>query len=250
MRKEQIQVRECSELSELEQCVQLQREIFAMPEIELSPLRHFVVTKNAGGFILGAFQEDRLIGFCLSVPAMLHGQKAFYSHMTGVVKDFQGRGIGARLKWAQRKRSLELDVKFIKWTFQPVMAKNAYFNLEKLGAVVREYLPNFYGTDYSTAGERESNFGLDSDRLFAEWYLESEKVAFLAKGNKYIEEKPVISSVYAISDWNLLRSQSREKAAEAQLNLKKQFEREINAGFKCRGFERQSDGSKYLFYAD
>ncbi|MCV4755041.1 GNAT family N-acetyltransferase, partial [Escherichia coli] len=76
-------------------CVDLQRQVFTLPEVEISPVRHFVVTKNAGGFTLGAFAEGELIGFVLSVPAFLRGERAFYSHMTAVRADYQGSGIGA-----------------------------------------------------------------------------------------------------------------------------------------------------------
>ena len=55
-------------------------------------MRHFVVTRNAGGFTLGAYDGDRLAGYVLSVPAFLRGEKAFYSHMTGVRKEYQSTG--------------------------------------------------------------------------------------------------------------------------------------------------------------
>jgi predicted GNAT superfamily acetyltransferase len=78
----EIILRECVTVEELGECVNLQREVFALPEIEISPVRHFIVTKNAGGFTLGAYSGGELIGFVLSVPAFLRGEKAFYSHMT------------------------------------------------------------------------------------------------------------------------------------------------------------------------
>src|SRR5690349_10037638 len=136
-----IEIRECETLDELAACVDLQREVFALPEIEISPVRHLIVTKNAGGFVFGAFAADELVGFVLSVPAFLRGERAFYSHMTAVKQDFQSRGLGAALKWAQRNRALKAGVKYVKWTFEPWKARNAFFNLEKLGAVVREYQP-------------------------------------------------------------------------------------------------------------
>src|SRR5260221_448179 len=169
---ENIEIREVKGLQALAACVDLQREVFALPEVELSPVRHFIVTINAGGFVLGAYASTELIGFVLSVPAFLRGEKAFYSHMTAVRVDFQSHGVGAGLKWAQREKALEFGVKYIKWTFEPVKARNAYFNLEKLGAFVCEYQENFYGTDYTTAGT-DKQIGLASDRLFAEWHLES-----------------------------------------------------------------------------
>src|SRR5687767_4607391 len=183
--KDNIDIRECTTLDELAACVDLQRQVFSLPEIEISPVRHFVVTKNAGGFSLGAFSNDALIGFVLSVPAFLRGEKAFYSHMTAVRSDFQGHGVGARLKWAQRTRALSENIRFIQWTFEPVNARNAFFNLEKLGAMVTEYQPNFYCIDYSTAADEK--IGLASDRLFAEWHLESEKVTSIASGEMFAE---------------------------------------------------------------
>src|ERR1043165_6557209 len=121
-----IEIRECTTLDELAECVQLQREVFTLPERELSPVRHFVVTKNAGGWALGAFDGDQLAGFVLTVPAFLRGERAFYSHMTGVRPEYQSHGIGARLKWAQRARALSEGVTYIRWTFEPVKARNAF----------------------------------------------------------------------------------------------------------------------------
>jgi len=108
--EKEIEIRECVTLDELAECVQLQRDVFALPEVELSPVRHFIVTKNAGGFTLGAYDGDRLAGFTLSVPAFLRGEKAFYSHMTGVRQEYQSHGIGGILKWAQRTRALSEGV--------------------------------------------------------------------------------------------------------------------------------------------
>src|SRR5215813_6160075 len=180
---EPLEIRECKSLEELALCVDLQRQVFALPELEISPVRHLIVTINAGGFVLGAFAGAELIGFVLSVPAFLRGEKAFYSHMTAVRADYQSHGIGARLKWAQREKALALGIKCIKWTFEPVKARNAYFNLEKLGAIVCEYQEDFYGTDYATANNK---IGLASDRLFAEWHLESLKVETLASGGSFV----------------------------------------------------------------
>jgi hypothetical protein len=105
--KSEIEISECASVEELTECVALQREVFALPEIEISPVRHLIVTRQAGGFTLGAFAAGKLAGFVLSVAAFVGNEKFFYSHMTAVKKDFQSSGIGARLKWAQRARALE-----------------------------------------------------------------------------------------------------------------------------------------------
>jgi predicted GNAT superfamily acetyltransferase len=247
--KPDIQIRECTTLAELADCVDLQREVFALPEIEISPVRHFVVTKNAGGFILGAYDAHTLVGFVLSVPAFLRGEKAFYSHMTAVKATHQSFGIGGKLKWAQRVRSLELGVEYVKWTFEPWKARNAYFNLEKLGAKITEYQPNFYGIDYSTASTGGVPIGLASDRLFAEWHLGSEKVNALAAGQDFRESREPARTIDVTPDWAALVAADPAKAIEEQARLKTEFEDAFAAGLVAEGFVRNPEHPKYLLYA-
>lgn len=240
-----IIIRECATFEELSDCVQLQRDVFALPDIEISPVRHLIVTRNAGGFTLGAFVDGKLIGFVLSVPAFLYGQKAVYSHMTAVSQEFQSYGVGAKLKWAQRERALADGIKFIKWTFQPVQARNAFFNLEKLGVIVKHYEPNFYGTDYP---DPNVNIGLDSDRHFAEWHLESEKVNALSKGEKYESlTKRNVPSKYQ-NNWNQLVKTDLKHAADEQNRIKAEFTKAFAEGLVCRGFIRDEIHPKYLLY--
>lgn len=241
-----IEIRECTTLDEMAECVKLQGEVFALPEAELSPVRHFVVTKNAGGFVLGAYDGDRLAGFVLSVPAYLRSDRAFYSHMTGVRSEYQSHGLGAKLKWAQRERALAEGVRYIKWTFEPVKARNAYFNLEKLGAMVCEYQENFYGTDYATAPE--FRIGLASDRLFAEWHLESDKVVALARGEAFSEPQPPTANIQIMNDWLGLVAADPEKARAEQLRIRAEFQAAFGFGFVCRGFHRDEERPAFLLY--
>lgn len=248
---DQIIIRECLTLDEMADCVQLQREVFALPEAELSPVRHLVVTKNAGGFVLGAFDKGRLAGFVLSVPAFLRGERAFYSHMTAVRPEYQSHGIGARLKWAQRELALAEGVKYVKWTFEPVKARNAYFNLEKLGANIREFQENFYGIDYGTAPEvAGQRFGLASDRLFAEWDLESEKVRALAAGERYVEPRGPTANIQIMNDWLALVAADPEKAKSEQLRIREEFKTAFGFGMVCRGFWRDDQKPAFLLYKD
>jgi predicted GNAT superfamily acetyltransferase len=243
-----IEIRECTTLEELSACVELQREVFRLPELEISPVRHLVVTKNAGGFILGAYSEGELIGFVLSVPAFLRGEKAFYSHMTAVRADFQSLGIGGRLKWGQRARALDVGVQYVKWTFEPWKARNAYFNLEKLGAEMREYERDFYGIDYTTTAESDKNIGLASDRLFAEWHLTSKKVEALAAGESFTETRGVRAEIALPNDWSALVDKDPEEALEVQHQIRRDFEAAFAGGLVARGFARDSGHPKYLLY--
>lgn len=246
-----VKIWECERFEDLEACARLQREVFALPDIEISPLRHLVVTKNAGGFTLGAFVEEKLVGFVLSVPGFLGEENFFYSHMTAVKKDFQNLHIGARLKWAQRERALKSGVKFIKWTFQPVQARNAFFNLVRLGAVIKDYAPNFYGTDYSTIGAGDKKIGLDSDRLFAEWDLESKKVKTLAGGEKFEETGEPVQKIEIPNDWNNLVETNPQKAVAEQTRIRNEFQEALTSeNLICKSFERSDTNPKYLLYKE
>lgn len=242
-----IEIRECTTLEQLSACVDLQKEVFKLPEIEISPVRHFIVTKNAGGFILGAYDGDELVGFVLSVPAFLRGEKAFYSHMTAVRDTYQSYGIGRKLKWAQREKALELGVKFVKWTFEPWKARNAYFNLEKLGAIITEYQPNFYGIDYATAAAGGVPIGLASDRLFAEWHLDTDKVVALSEGRSFDETRTPEREITVTPDWATLVASDPKTAIAEQTRLKEEFEAALTAGLVAAGFVRGEE-PKYLFY--
>lgn len=248
MKDEEIEIRECRSVEDLQQCVALQREVFALPEIEISPVRHFIVSRHAGGFTLGAFAGDELVGFVLSVAAFFGSERFFYSHMAAVGGGFQNSGIGTKLKWAQREKALEKGVKFIKWTFQPVKSRNAFFNLEKLGAIIKHYEPNFYGTDYSTSGDPTQNIGLDSDRLFAEWHLESEKVEKLSRKEKFIEPGALVGKIELNFDWNELVKNDPRRAVAEQNRIKNEFQTAFADGLVCRAFERGEQSSAYRLF--
>ena len=249
MKTNEIKIREVEKFDEIEMCVKLQREVFAFPEVEVSPVRHFVVTKKAGGFTLGAFSGGELVGFVLSVPAFLGNTKFFYSHMTAVSQKFQNMGIGAQLKWAQRETALVKGVNFIKWTFQPVKARNAFFNLEKLGAIVREYHPNFYGTDYSTTNDDNEKIGLDSDRLFGEWHLDSPKVISLAKHENFIEVAEAVLKIEIPNNWNELLKNDANQAVREQNRIKREFQTAFGENLVAKRFIKSRTNPHYLLFA-
>lgn len=245
-----IEIRECTTIEEFTECVEIQREVFALPETELSPVRHLVVTKNAGGFSLGAWDGKRLAGFTLSVPAYINGRRAYYSHMTGVRPEYQSLGLGARLKWVQRERALCDGIDYIRWTFEPVKARNAFFNLEKLGAFTREYRVNFYGTDYGTAPELDGKrLGIDSDRLMADWELRDPRVVALTAG-----ETPIGSSaapeaeIVTVNDWYELVKEDVERAQTEQLRVRSEFQAAFARGLVARGFRRDAERPAFLLY--
>ncbi len=248
--KQEIAVRECTSIAEFDACVRLQREVFGLPDLEVSPRRHLVVSRAAGGWTLGAFAGDELVGFVLHVAAARGAEVVGYSHMTAVARAYQDRGVGARLKWAQRARALAEGRTFIKWTWEPTRARNAHFNLNRLGVVVRDYAVNFYGTDYSTQpGTTGAAHGLDSDRLFAGWELNSRRVAARACGASPPPDGAPTARVVIPPDWSddFIRADPA-RARREQLRVREEFQQMLAAGLVCAGFERDPVRPCYLFY--
>jgi predicted GNAT superfamily acetyltransferase len=251
MTRPEVTVREVETIEEMEQCVRLQREVFAMPDMEISPVRHLIVARYAGGFTMGAYLGERLVGFVLSLPMFTEksSERAFYSHMTAVDASLQSLGIGAKLKWGQRARALAAGGTYIKWTYQPVLARNAFFNIERLGVTINTYMPNFYGTGAeSSAEQREAGEGVDSDRLYADWHLNSPKVEALAKGEKYTEAGEVARTIEIPPDWNELVVRDTPGAIKEQDRIKREFQTAFAEGLIVRGFERSATSPKYLLY--
>jgi predicted GNAT superfamily acetyltransferase len=248
--RDAIQIRECTTVDEFDSCIRLQREAFALPDLEISPRRHLIVSRRAGGWTLGAFAGDEMVGFVHHLVAVRGGIEVIgYSHMMAVSRAFQNRGVGASLKWAQRTRALVEGRNFIKWTWDPMQARNAHFNLNRLGVTVRSYAVNFYGTNYNAIPrETLDNTSLDSDRLFAEWQLDSRRVLLLAEG-RALENAPAPDAAIEIpSDWPALVRQDAHAARREQLRVRAKFEEAFAAGLICTGFQRDESHPRYLLY--
>jgi predicted GNAT superfamily acetyltransferase len=166
-----ISIRSCQTLSEFHACVELQREIWGEDPLEVEPATMFVVAAHTGGQVLGAFDGESLIGFTLAVAGVRERTPYLHSHMTGLKDGYRDRGIGRKLKLFQREEALDRGIKSILWTFDPLELRNAHFNLNRLGAICRKYLPNLYGVTTSPLHR-----GLRTDRLLAEWDLEDPRV--------------------------------------------------------------------------
>lgn len=250
----EVSIRECTTIEDFDTCVRLQREVFGMPDLELSPRRHLIVSRAAGGWILGAYEAagGKLVGFVHHLVALRGAEIIGYSHMMAVSAAYQNRGLGARLKWAQRERALAESRRFIRWTFEPMQARNAHFNLNRLGVVVRSYAVNFYGWDAGTEatandGER---FNLDSDRLIAEWELAAPRVEACGRGERPAHAAAPIATVEIPPDWNTLRREDGRAAEGELLRVRSEFQRHFAAGLVCAGFERDGARPCYLFYSD
>jgi predicted GNAT superfamily acetyltransferase len=238
-----IVIRHCHSLDELRACVALQKEVWNFTDAELVPLRMFVVAQKVGGQVLGAFNGSEMVGFALSVPGTRSGHVYLHSHMLAVRKEHRNSGLGRRLKLLQREDALGRGIELIEWTFDPLEIKNAYLNIEKLGAIARRYNINQYGITSSPL-----QGGLPSDRLIAEWWLASKRVeALLATAkNPLFQHEHAIVVPAQIYEWKAA-SETRHLAEKIQEGNREQFLRVFSAGLAVLGYERDPDGNgKFL----
>jgi predicted GNAT superfamily acetyltransferase len=246
-----LEIRQVKTIEEYNACVLLQRDVFGLPDLEISPRRHLIVSEQAGGWTLGAFVQGELVGFVHHLAAVRANEIFGYSHMMAVAAEYQNKGVGAQLKWAQRARALSEGRDFIKWTFEPVKARNAHFNLNRLGVVVRNYAVNFYGTDYGKNPDEHAGGlpAMDSDRLFASWELNSPRVQALSERREVslgeADEVIEISNDFSA----ILKSDPAAAKAEA-LRIREEFLRAFAAGLVCRSFERDEKRPRYLLYKE
>jgi predicted GNAT superfamily acetyltransferase len=206
-------VRPLSGHEEFAEAVRLQRVIWGFDDLELLPVRFFVVASRIGGQTLGAFDGGRMTGFLLAVPGIKNdGTHYLHSHMLGVLKDSRDAGVGRMLKLAQRDDALTRGIPLIEWSFDPFEAKNAYFNLELLGAIVRSYVPNMYGIRSNPL-----DGDLPTDRCIAAWWISERQ-----------SKAPAAARV----------SLPAEKSRESQEALGHELQQHFDRGLAIVGFER------------
>jgi predicted GNAT superfamily acetyltransferase len=156
-----VLIRSLASLKDFNDCVDLQREVWGFDQEEIVPASLLHVVEYVGGIAAGAFDgHGTLLGFVFGISGIHEGELAHWSHMLGVRESARNMGVGRMLKEHQRSVLAELNVARIFWTFDPLMAKNAYFNLNRLGAEVMEYSANMYGSTASPL-----HLGLPTDRL-------------------------------------------------------------------------------------
>jgi predicted GNAT superfamily acetyltransferase len=238
-----IVIRQCHGIEELRACVALQKEVWNFSDADLVPLRMFVVAEKVGGQVMGAFEGDRMVGFALSIPGSRSGHLYLHSHMLAVRKEYRNHGLGRRLKLFQREDALVRGIELIEWTFDPLEIKNAYLNIEKLGAIGRRYNINQYGITSSPL-----QGGLPSDRLIAEWWLKSKRVKTLLKTGKRPEFEPqaAIEVPSQIYEWKAA-AETREEAKTVQERNREEFLRRFSDGLAVLGYQRDAAGNgKFL----
>jgi predicted GNAT superfamily acetyltransferase len=177
--KAAVEVAILGSLNELRDAAELYDEVWSDASGDpLMPLGILRAMAHSGNYVVGAYDNGSMIGALCGFFGGGNGRWHLHSHILGVLPVAQGRNVGYALKQHQRAWSLERGIRRVNWTFDPLVARNAYFNLTKLGADAAAYYPNFYGqmNDAINAGE-------ESDRLLVEWVLDSRKAIAASNGD-------------------------------------------------------------------
>jgi predicted GNAT superfamily acetyltransferase len=255
-----IVIRSCQGQAELEACVQLQVETWGYDPTDVIPRKAFLVWQKVGGQVIGAFDTElpgagdeggpeSLVGFVLALPGIKFFAQTgdgpgeprpyLHSHMMAVKKNYRNRGLGVQLKLEQRKDALQRGIRLIEWTFDPLEIKNAFLNIHKLGVVSRSYFVDFYGVSSSRL-----QGGLPTDRLLAEWELDSPRVLAILAGSSPaaypIEERITVPA--AIYQWKA-SEEGKERALQVQSENRNRFQQAFDRGLAILGFARDAEGN-------
>jgi len=234
----EIEVRHCNTLEEFEECVLVEHATWGKDISVVSSI--FVVAHHTGGQVLGAFDGARMIGFTLALIGVRGGETFLHSHMTAVLPEFRDRGVGRQLKLFQREDALRRGIKLVEWTFDPLEAKNAHFNLVRLGAVARRWIPNCYGIT-----ESPLHGSLPTDRLVAEWRLDSERVkSIVASGGTLASG--AATRIEFPADFSRIRDTDLDAAKKIQSEVRDRFESWFAKGYVATGIETRDGMAGYI----
>ena len=254
-----IHIRPCNGFEELQACVDLQVATWGYDAGDVVPRKLFLVAQKVGGQVLAAFDlpqmaEDEnsreqfpggpesMVGFLLALPGVKSQEGVarpyLHSHMLAVLPTHRNQGIGAQLKQYQRIDALDRGIRLIEWTFDPLEIKNAYLNICKLGAIVRRYEVDFYGVSSSRL-----QGGLPTDRLVAEWRLDSPRVEAALSGRS-VEKASVVEEIHLPAEiyaWKA-SEHSRDRALAVQQENRSRFRQAFSQGLCVAGYRRTDAG--------
>jgi len=236
--KDGIEIRQCHSLDEYEEGGRLERVIWGEDITVPAPI--FVVADHTGGQVIGAFDGEKLVGMTLALAGFRSSLRFLHSHMTAVLPEYQNRGVGRRLKLFQRQDALKRGIPLVEWTFDPLELKNAHFNLVRLGAVARRYIPDCYGVT-----ESPLHSGLPTDRLVAEWWLDSVRVKEILAGN-LPPANPGVQRISVAANISELKKRDRVSGERVQALTRQHFLKLFGKEYVATGIENHGDTTDYL----
>ena len=235
-----IELRTLTESRQYAEAVELQKTVWGFSDIELLPVRLFVVATKVGGQAFGAYDGSRMVAFLLAIPGLKPGGGTYlHSHMLGVLAEYRNQGVGRMLKLKQREDALARGIRLVEWTFDPLELKNAFFNMERLGAIVRRYVENQYGTTTSPL-----HGGLPTDRCVAEWWLSTPHAEAVLAG--HVPARKVEERVEVPAEIDEIRRSEPRRARDIQKSLGARLTSGFDRGLAVIGFERSEEAGTYL----
>jgi predicted GNAT superfamily acetyltransferase len=237
-----IEIQALTHPDQFKGAVELQKTIWGFDDVDLLPVRFFIVVTKIGGQAFGAYDGGRMVAFCIAIPGLKRGDLTYlHSHMLGVLPEYRNYGIGRMLKLKQREEALAQGVHLIEWTFDPLELKNAYFNIESLGCIARRYVRNQYGISSSRL-----QAGLPTDRCTAEWWIATDWVES-AIGRRERNRPPIVAQLTIPQDIARLKKEDPHAARTIQAEASAQFLANFERGLAVVGFEQSESAGTYLF---
>jgi predicted GNAT superfamily acetyltransferase len=237
----EIRIEALAGLAQFQQCVELQDAVWGYDISAMMTQKVFLLASQIGGQVLGAYDGDVLAGYAMSLPGVRNGHAYLHSHHLAVLPPWRNAGVGRRLKLAQRDDALARGFALMEWTFDPLEIKNAHLNVVRLGAVIRRYRRNFYGASSSPL-----HGGLPTDRVYAEWWLRSERVERALRGEAQafaVDEEVEVPA--ALSSWKMDDAE-RPKALTVQASNAEALETAFAKGLTVLGYRRDEAGNGFF----
>jgi len=251
-----IEIKTLTEVEELEKTVAIQKNAWGFNDLDTE--NHYLMTRiqKYGGLVQGLYLDGEMIGFTFALVGKRGEKYIFYSHMTAVKREFQGRGYGFLLKKAQRQGVLDLGYQEIEWNFDPIESLNAFFNFQRLGIISHEYERNVYGE-----GDSGLHKGLPTDRLIASWQLNSERVKHKMeiRDPRLIEEiqenrigKFTGQTAYIEIPWDIrsIKQQDMPAAVEWRMKTRRLLEQALEQKYVVREVAFSPDQQRIFFKLD
>jgi predicted GNAT superfamily acetyltransferase len=233
-----IEIRHCEGLAEYEECVDIQRVTWG--DVLIVPSGLSRVAQRTGGQVLGAFDGSRMVGFTLAFAGIRAGEPFLHSHQTAVLAEYRDAGVGRRLKLFQRRDALKRGIKLVEWTFDPLELKNAHFNLVRLGAVVRVLIPNCYGITGSAL-----HADLPTDRLVAEWYLDSDRVKSILADDA-LPSRNAVERVSLPTNIGEIKNTNPQEAERIQTKMREELQKAFASGYVATAVESSGVTTDYI----
>ena len=238
-----ITIRQIDDVAEMRAVEDLQKEVWGIPDLDVVPLTQLVAAKEAGGTLIGAFDDETLVGFVYGFPSFEFGRHAHHSHMLAVKPAYRNLDLGRRLKLAQRDHVIAQGIDLITWTFDPLQSLNAHFNFNKLGVVADRYLPDFYGDEPASFLHQTG-----TDRLWVSWLISTQRVKNIIDGKTetaQVEDAGTLS-IEIPGDINSVQQQEPRAALQWREETRRAVTEAIKAGYVVVGFTRENQIGRYL----